>query len=126
MARRSASARPMVWLVLMMSNVDVVNRVAALEMICQCETSSARAPAIFRCPPPWKKVEFEIERRQWRAGSQLGLRGVGQLEEMPFLAFRGAFEEHDLASLHGVERAGANLARLVGELRAQFAVLGNV
>jgi hypothetical protein len=35
----------MVGLDFMMSNVDVANRVAALESIPQCETSSARAPA---------------------------------------------------------------------------------
>jgi hypothetical protein len=34
----------MVWFDFMMSNVDVVNRVAALESLRQCETSSARAP----------------------------------------------------------------------------------
>jgi hypothetical protein len=34
----------MVWFDFMMSNVDVVNRVAALESIRQCETSSARVP----------------------------------------------------------------------------------
>ena len=45
---------------------------------------------------------------------------------MPLAPLRRAFDENDLPGLHRVERAGSNLAGLVGKLGAELAILGDV
>ena len=75
---------------------------------------------------PGREMEFEVHRCELFPGVAPAARRLAQFEEMPVLALRGAFDEHETVLVDGVERAASHLARLLGKFRADLAVFGDV
>ena len=95
-----------------------------LQLIADDDVS--RVEDVLLVLPPGVEEEPEIERRERRFGLAALASGLGVLEEIALAALGRALDDDDLTGVNRVQRARADLLRLVGELGANFPVLADV